>query len=266
VVTGGGSGLGRAFCLELGRQGAIVTVTDSNPESGEQVATSINAAGGKAHFQRVDVSRADEVQSLIDATVSRHGRIDYLFNNAGFALAGDVRDIGLDDWRRIIDVNLTGVVYGTVAAYPHMVRQGSGHIVNIASLAGLIGSPILTPYVTTKFAVVGLSMNLREEGAPHGVKISVVCPGFVETRIFDDAKIIRVSKNEIKALVTFKMMSADDAARATLRGVARNQDRIVFPGYAKILWWLYRWSPALLKPFGQKTIRDFGKMRERASR
>lgn len=261
IVTGGASGLGRALCQELGRQRAVVIVADLDAESGEQVAASINAAGGQASFRRVDVSQAAQVRSLVDAAVQQYGRLDYLFNNAGYAVAGDVRDIDFEHWRGIIEVNLWGVIHGTAAAYPIMTRQRSGHIVNTASLAGLIGCPTLTPYVTTKFAVVGLSANLREEAAGHGVKVSVVCPGFIDTGIFDAATIVRASKREVLSLVQFKMMDAEEAARRTLRGVERNQARIVFPFYARLLWWLYRLSPELLAPAGRKMIRDFEKLR-----
>jgi short-subunit dehydrogenase len=107
-----------------------------------------------------------------------------MLNNAGIALGGEVRDMDLEHWRRILDVNLWGVIHGTTAAYQVMVKQGFGHIVNTASLGGLIPEPMATAYATTKHAVVGLSTSLRAEAAELRVKVSVVCPGFVQTRTF----------------------------------------------------------------------------------
>ena len=186
-----------------------------------------------------------------------------LFNNAGFAVAGDVRDIALRDWRHIVDVNLMGVVHGTHAVYPLMVRQHSGHIVNTASVAGLVGAPSLTPYAMTKAAVVGLSTNLRHEAAIHGVRVSALCPGFIDTRIYEAATVARVSNADIFSLVPFKLMPVEAAARAALRGVARNQGQIVYPFHARLMWALYRLSPALLAPLLLKAAADFERLRER---
>jgi NAD(P)-dependent dehydrogenase (short-subunit alcohol dehydrogenase family) len=124
------------------------------------------------------------VQELVDETVRDYGRLDYMFNNAGIGMGGEVRDMDLEHWRRVLEVNLWGVTCGTSAAYEEMVRQGFGHIVNTASLAGLIPLPMVAAYCATKHAVVGLSASLRAEAAALGIKVSVVCPGFVETGIF----------------------------------------------------------------------------------
>src|SRR5690349_9167787 len=140
IVTGGASGIGRALCVELCRRGASVVVSDVRMESAETVAEEIVAAGGRATAAHLDVRQAAAVQALVDETVRVHGRLDYMFNNAGIGVSGEVRDLTLDEWRTVIDINLMGVVYGVTAAFPVMIRQGAGHIVNIASLAGLIWS------------------------------------------------------------------------------------------------------------------------------
>jgi len=264
VVTGGGSGLGRALCLALAQEAAVVVVTDIDGASAAQTAASIREEGGQAQHEALDVSDASAFTALVDRIVQRHGRIDLLFNNAGFAVAGDLRDIAHKDWRRIVDVNIMGVVNGTLAAYAHMVRQGSGHIVNTASVAGLVEAPTLTPYAMTKAAVVSLSMNLRTEAAMHGVKVSAICPGFIQTRIYDAATVARVSNTEVFSLIPFKLMPADAAAQAALRGVKRNQARIVYPFHAKLMWTLYRISPALLAPVLRKAVRYFQRLRDRA--
>ncbi len=133
------------------------------------------------HAVHVDVSNEEEVIQLINETVSEYGRLDYLFNNAGIAIGGDARDLTLEQWRRVPEVNLYGELYGTIIAYPIMVGQGSGHIVNVSSAAGLFPGPINAPYCTSKHAVIDLSLSLRVEGADLGVNVCVVCPGYVRT-------------------------------------------------------------------------------------
>jgi NAD(P)-dependent dehydrogenase (short-subunit alcohol dehydrogenase family) len=262
VVTGGAGGLGRALAEALGRLRARVVVADVDAAGAAQVAQAIEAAGGRAEAAALDVADAAAVQALIGDVVTRHGRIDLLINNAGFAVAGDLRDIPLADWRRIVEVNLMGVVHGCCAAYPRMVKQGSGHIVNTASLAGLIGAPALTPYATTKAAVIALSTNLRDEAAPHGVKVSVLCPGFIATGIYDAARVARVPNRALFSLIPFKLVPAERAAALALRGVAKNRARIVFPFYARLLWALHRISPRLLAPVVRRAVADFARLRD----
>lgn len=142
-----------------------------------------------------------------------------------------------------------------------MVKQGFGHIVNTASLAGLIGSPTMTPYATTKFAVVGLSTSLRTEAQRLGVRVSAVCPGFIQTGIFDAGTFVRSTKEAFLSQIPFKLMDARAAARKILRGVERNRAIIVFPFYARFLWWLSRINPSLLSPLSRKTVNDFRRTR-----
>ncbi len=263
IVTGGASGIGRALCEELGQRGAIVIVADINGEGAGQVAAAL-AGEGQARAAHVDVSQEEAVQNLIDETCSEHGRLDYIFNNAGIAISGEVRDLNLEHWRRVIDVNLLGVLYGTTIAYKLMIQQGFGHIVNTASSAGLIGYPMNIPYATTKFAIIGFSTSLRLEAAELGVKVSVVCPGYVDTGIYDATTIINVSpadREKLFAGIPFKLMDVTKAANAILRGVERNKAIIVFPAHARLLWWLYRLHPSLLNPVGSKYVKDFRKVR-----
>ena len=178
IVTGGGSGIGRALSLELAKRGAIVHVTDVNGASAEETAKQI---GGSAKHAALDVRDGAAVQRFCDAV----GRVDYMFNNAGIAVGGEVQDLSLAHWDRIIDINIRGVVHGIHAVYPGMIARGSGHIINTASLAGLLPTPLGTPYGMTKHAVVGLSVSLRAEAAAYGVRVSALCPGVIETPILD---------------------------------------------------------------------------------
>ncbi len=185
-----------------------------------------------------------------------HGRLDYIFNNAGIAVAGEVYDMSLDHWRRIIDINLWGVIYGTHAAYPIMVKQRSGHIVNVASTAGLVAFPTCTPYATTKHAVVGLSSSLREEALEFGVKVSAVCPGFIKTNIFEAAVMANASRDGLVSAAEEAGMEVDKAALKILRGVERNQRIINFPGQARLFWLLHRLHPDALGFIYRRMVKE----------
>ena len=179
IVTGAASGIGKALAGALARRGATVVLADID-EGGAKAAADALAAGppGRVSGVALDVTDAEAVASLVERVAQDHGHLDFLFNNAGIAVAGPVRELTLAHWNRTIDVNLRGVIHGVVAAYPIMIRQGHGHIVNTASLAGLLPAPMLTPYGMTKHGVVSLSESLRmeavaprcagERGVPRG--------------------------------------------------------------------------------------------------
>jgi NAD(P)-dependent dehydrogenase (short-subunit alcohol dehydrogenase family) len=261
IVTGGASGIGRALCEELARRGATaVVVADIDGEGAHKVA----AANRCAQAMHVDVCRAADVQALVDETASQHGRLDLMVNNAGVAICGEARDLTLDHWRRVLDVNLWGVIYGTTAAYRMMVDQGFGHIVNVASLDGLTPMPLATPYTAAKHAVVGLSTALRIEGAELGVKVSVACPGTVQTNILDTAAFVGIKREKAIAEMRlgFKMADPADCARAILHGVERNQAIIIDTRLNRLLWRLYRLSPSLYAALMQKGVEHMRPLRE----
>jgi short-subunit dehydrogenase len=195
----------------------------------------------------VDVSRRGDVQDLVDGTVSQHGRLDLMINNAGVTICGEVRDLTFEHWQRMLDVNLWGVIYGTTAAYRVMVEQGFGHIINVASLDGLAPMPLAAPYTAAKHAVVGLSTALRIEAADLGIRVSVACPGAVRTSVLDSATFVRIKRKEAIAEMQtgFRMADPIDCARAILRGVERNQAIIIDTRINRLFWWLYRQSPRL---------------------
>jgi NAD(P)-dependent dehydrogenase (short-subunit alcohol dehydrogenase family) len=262
IVTGGASGIGQALCHALASRGATVIVADINAEGAENVAAAIRQRGHQAAAHTVDVADADSVKQLVQQTVAAYRRLDYLFNNAGIAVTADARDLRIEHWHQVIGVNLLGVIYGVQAAYPIMAQQGSGHIVNIASLAGLLPYPTNLPYATTKHAVVGLSLSLRAEAADLGVKVSVACPGWVRSGISVASPILNVRREQVQPAFPFKLMEADTAARRILAGVARNQPVIIFPLYARMLWWVYRMRVTWLSGFGFKLIRDLRRLRK----
>ncbi len=261
IVTGGASGIGRALCRELSRNGSVVVVTDINSEGAEKVASEISTGGGRASAASLDVCQAEDVQQIIDDVVSEHGRLDFMFNNAGIAIAGETRDTTIDHWRRVLDVDLHGVVYGTTAAYQVMVKQGFGHIVNTASLVGLGPLPGGASYCAAKHAVVGLSTTLRLEAADLGVKVSVICPGAIDTEIFQASTYIRLNRDELLGNLPLKAMDVNRFAKRALKGVARNREYIVIPFTARFIWWLLRLYPGMLSPWGRHICRDLRKYR-----
>jgi NAD(P)-dependent dehydrogenase (short-subunit alcohol dehydrogenase family) len=194
IVTGGASGIGAALGRELAHQGARVVLADRQLELASEVVATINGAGGKAEAVELDVRDAIAFDAVVALTIERHGRLDYLFNNAGIAIGGEMREYRLDDWRDVVDVNLMGVVHGVQASYGRMIAQGYGHIVNTASVAGLLPSPFMGSYTTTKHAVVGLSRALRAEAARYGVRVSTLCPGVIRTPILTGGRFGRMAQ------------------------------------------------------------------------
>jgi len=266
IVTGGGMGLGAALCEELASRGATVVVADIDGDAARQVAGHLQQSGAPARAVRVDVANQAEVAKLIESTVAEHGRVDYMINNAGIAIGGDSRDLSMQQWRRVLDVDLLGVVHGTVHAYQVMARQGHGHIVNISSLSGLVPQPGNVPYCTSKHGIVGLSLSLRAEGADLGVKVSAACPGDMKTKIYDNMVVVNMPREQVATLsrrthYLMPQMSAEAAARAILRGVGRNRPLIVFPTAVQVIWHLYRRFPGLLCRINIHRMRMFRSLR-----
>jgi len=266
IVTGGGMGLGQALCEELGRRGSTVVVADIDGDAARRVAGHLEQSGRSALAVRVDVANETEVAQLIESTVAQYGRVDYMINNAGIAIGGDSRDLSMQQWRRVLDVDLLGVVYGTVHAYQLMARQGHGHIVNVSSLSGLIPQPGNVPYCTSKHGIVGLSLSLRAEGADVGVKVSAACPGDMKTKIYDNMVVVNMPREQVATLsrhthYLMPQMSAQAAARAILRGVNRDRPLIVFPFAVQVIWHLYRRFPGLFYRINVHRMRLFRGLR-----
>lgn len=248
VVTGGGSGIGAALCRALVGAGADVLCTDIDGEAAAAVAA---AAGGpgSARAARLDVTDAAAVQAAVDGVVARAGRLDLMFNNAGIAWGGDTELLTLDQWNAIIDVNIRGVVHGVAAAYPLMVRQGHGHIVNTASMGGLTAAGQITSYVMTKHAVVGLSLALRSEAAARGVGVTALCPAAVETPILDKGAIGGFVGRDyyLKGQGIKIPYDADRLARDALVAIERNKALLIKPRTARAQWLFARLAPGLMQ-------------------
>ncbi|WP_420804232.1 SDR family NAD(P)-dependent oxidoreductase [Salsipaludibacter albus] len=233
IVTGAGSGIGAALARRLRAGGAEVVTTD--------------VAG--------DVDRRLDVRDLAGcrALVAEVGVPDLVFANAGVSMGGPTHELGRAHWDHVIDVNLNGVVNTVLAVYPGMVERGSGHVVATASGAGLVAPPFVTAYAATKHAVVGLALGLRPEAALHGVRVSVLCPGAVETPILDrlpDEQLPPtptrpITAREYLSLLGQEPVDVDRFAHAALKAVERNRAIIAVPAQARALWYLHRLSPSL---------------------
>ncbi len=261
IVTGGASGIGRALSEELAQRGVHVVIADRQVDLAETVAAGIASRGGTAIAAELDVRDPQRFRQVVEGAVAAAGRLDYLFNNAGIAVAGEMRDYEPADWEDVFDVNLRGVCHGILAAYPVMIAQGHGHIVNTASVAGLVGPlPFQGSYVATKHAVVGISRALRVEAMRYGVRVSVLCPGAVRTPILRGGRYGRIKPGlDLAALAVHveRLIAIEPAllARRALRGVERNRAIIVEPFAGRVPWYLERLSPWLSEKLWHLVLR-----------
>ena len=203
---------------------------------------------GTARAVLLDVTSAADVAALVAVVAAEHGALDLMFNNAGISIGGETQELTLDHWDSIIDVNIRGVVHGVHAAYPVMVAQRSGHIVNTASMGGLMAAGLLTSYVMTKHAVVGLSLALRSEAAAFGVGVTAVCPSAVDTPILDKGAVGRFHGRDyfLKGQGVRRPLDPELLAAQVLEAVADNRPLLVTPRTARIAWRIGRISPSFV--------------------
>jgi NAD(P)-dependent dehydrogenase (short-subunit alcohol dehydrogenase family) len=252
-VTGAASGIGAAIAERLVARGDTVVLADVNLPAAKAMSDRLSAHGaGRAEPAAVDVTDRDAVHAMVQDVVTRHGRIDLFFNNAGIGTGGLAEELTSAHWDRTLDVNLRGVVHGVEAVYPLMLRQQGGHIVNTASLAGLVPAPLMAAYTTSKWAVVGLSRALREEGAGNGVKVSALCPAFAATPLLDEinsglpATLASTQTKRHVQRIQGRLATADEVAAAALAGVAKNKALILVPGKARLAAYGFRFAPQLV--------------------
>lgn len=224
IVTGAASGIGQAIARELTERGVDVFIADIDEAGGRKVVEEVTKAGGTARFLRLDVTDAGQVENAVRSVYEEYGRLDYMFNNAGISLYGELYDMTQAHWRRIVDVNLWGVINGVQAAYPIMKKQGFGHIANTSSATAMGPAPTAAAYATTKHAVLGLTTSLHYEAEAFGVKVSALCPSFVDTPIFASSEGINMDLGKVQAQMNKqKMMSPERFAQIAIRGLERNQ-------------------------------------------
>ncbi|MCE3202646.1 SDR family NAD(P)-dependent oxidoreductase [Paenibacillus sonchi] len=224
IVTGGASGIGKALCKELLKRRVYIVIADLNAEEGVKTVAELEGLGGACRFVQVDVADGPAVGELVNGVYREFGRLDYMFNNAGIAMYGEIGDMTQQNWQRVLDVNLWGVIHGVQAAYPLMKEQGSGCIANTASAAGLGPAPGSGAYSAAKHAVVGLTASLHYEAEAYGVKVSCLCPAFVDTPIFERGEAVHMDKKKVLAQVKKqKLMTPEHFAGIAFKGIERNE-------------------------------------------
>jgi NAD(P)-dependent dehydrogenase (short-subunit alcohol dehydrogenase family) len=246
IITGGASGIGAALARALAKRGVEVVLADRQLEAAESVAGELRERGHAATAVALDVRDLKATIAIVDETIARTSGIDFLFNNAGIGVGGEMDAYLPEDWDDVLDVNLRGVAYGVQA-----VKRGRGHIINTASMAGLVSAVGEGSYTAAKHGVVGLSKALRVEGRRHGVRVSVLCPGAIRTPILTGGKFGRINFEGLSEDAMLQMwaltrpMDVDVFAEKSLKAILANEAIIVFPRWWKALWYLERASPEL---------------------
>lgn len=256
IVTGGASGIGRALAEQLCMAGASVTIVDIDGPSADEVAAVLSKEGHRIRAAILDVADYDRLSHVVTRVAQDHGQLDLMFNNAGIGVVGEVQDMTIDHWRRALDVNLMGVVNGVAAAYPIMVAQGHGHIINTSSMGGVIPMPATVNYATAKFGIMGLSQSLRFEAELLGVCVSVVCPSRVDTPFAENTEWINLDREWImENTIPGGMISATECARRILKGVAKNK-AVINVGEAGFGAWVHRHFPFVTRALARRVGRQ----------
>jgi NAD(P)-dependent dehydrogenase (short-subunit alcohol dehydrogenase family) len=255
VVTGAGSGIGRSTSLAFAEQGATVVAADIDGGAAARTAELARLLGPKAHHRTVDVGDASAMEQLAREVIDEHGVPDVMVNNAGLGLAGPMLDTSVEDWDRLLRVNLWGVIHGCRLFGRAMVARGQGgHIVNVASAAAFAPSRSLPAYSTTKAAVLMLSECLRAELADNGIGVTAICPGVVRTGITTATRFVGVSdaEQERRRQATDRLyrrrgLSPDQVAAAVLDGVRHNLPVVPVGIEASWLRTQFRLAPSLAR-------------------
>ncbi|MBW2719124.1 MAG: SDR family NAD(P)-dependent oxidoreductase [Deltaproteobacteria bacterium] len=245
VVTGAGSGLGRALALDLAKRSASLVVSDINVAAAEETAELVRQQGATAEAVQCDVTDREAVFDLIDETEKRLGGIDFIANNAGVAVGGPFEQISIEDWRWAVDINLWGVIYGCQAAIPKMKAQGRGYILNVASAAGLLAPPAMSAYNVTKAGVVSLSETLFAEYKPEGIRVAVLCPTFFRTNIVEAGRGASTDKEDAQIIrwMERSKVQAPEVAKGAIDAVRDGKLYVQPMRDGRVAWRLKRTSP-----------------------
>jgi len=258
VVTGAGSGIGRAIALELARAGMHIVIADIDAARMAAVQQEIEALGRDALGVRTDVREHSALTELLSQTLARFGRCDVMVNNAGVFHANTLLGAPLEQWRRVLDTNLWGVIHGSHVFGAHFVAAGAGHIVNTASAAGLFPAVGMSSYSTSKFAIVGFSQQLRWELAAHGVGVTTLCPGVVNTGI-GAAHGVGLEHLGDPLELTARSPKPEGLARKVRRAIERDSPLVRYGADAYVFSFLRLWPQWLIDPLGRFMARTAGK-------
>ena len=245
LVTGSANGIGRAIAVRLAREGWNLALADIDEIGSQETLCMVESAGGTGHVELLDVTQPQQWLDLCDRLRAAWEQIDLLVNNAGVCGAGEVGEFTLSDWQWLLEINLHGVVYGCHTLVPWLKENPSGsHIINTASLAGFLSAPSMSAYNVAKAGVISLSETLYSELAPQGVGVSVLCPGFVPTRLLESGRFCRtVQRKTADGYMARARLVPEDIAEAAVRAMDKKQLHVVLPARARFLWRWKRLSP-----------------------
>ena len=245
LVTGAASGIGRELSLAFAAEKAVVLLVDIDETGLEETSGMLARMKADSSSYVVDVSDRQQVGDMAAKVREEFGSLDVLVNNAGVFVWADIADTTLEDWDWMVGVNLWGPIHTINAFLPGMIERKGGHIVNVASLGGLVTMPTVGAYSTTKFGLVGLTETLQHELKPHNIAVTLVCPGNIRTPIIDHIKVRGYDREKLTKLSYGVMprMAADKAAAIILRGVKRDRAMVVLTPSAHLMWYIKRLSP-----------------------
>jgi short-subunit dehydrogenase len=235
IITGASSGIGAATARQFAQAGYCVVLAARRVERLQALADDVSQGGGEVLIVPTDVCQIEDIEKLVNSALDRFGRIDVLFNNAGIGRFNWLEDLAVEDIENLIRINLMGLIYTTRAVLPYMIKRRSGSIINMASIAGLIGSPTYSIYAASKFAVRGFSEALRREVAVFGIHVSGIYPGAVSTEFASHTRAKR--KTGITTPKALRLSSAD-VARAVVGLVQRPRRMLVLPWYMHLAVWI----------------------------
>lgn len=257
IVTGAGSGLGRALCERLARDGWEIAVCDIDEVAAAQTLEAVQSAGGSGRVERFDVADPNAWNALRQQLESSWPQLDLLVNNAGVVVSGNVGDCPLEDWRWIVDVNLWNVVLGCHTFVDWLKRNPrGGHIINTASLAAFGSAPGMAAYNVTKAAVVSLSETLHAELLPHGVGVTVLCPSFFPTRLLANGRFHDMSHRRVAAAEFARTrLTAERVADEAMKAMRSRRLYVVLPARGRLIWYLKRLSPTFFVKLVVREVR-----------
>jgi NAD(P)-dependent dehydrogenase (short-subunit alcohol dehydrogenase family) len=262
VITGAASGIGKATAKAFAREGADLVIADNNTQGLEETAKEIHATGVRVLAKQLDVSDRKQVDSFAGVVMNERGHVDILINNAGVGVGGPLLDTSIEDYEWIFSINYWGVLYGLKAFLPHMVSRKYGHVVNIASGAGLCSIPAMSAYCSTKFAVVGLSETLRSEVRKFGIGVSTICPGIINTNIVAQSRMhlqegIRANHKRLVDFYRKFGWPPERVAKAILSAVRRNRSIVPVGPEAWAQWFTKRISQKFFDAMNESSSRFF---------
>jgi NAD(P)-dependent dehydrogenase (short-subunit alcohol dehydrogenase family) len=259
VVTGAGSGIGRALARELAARGAVVAAADLNPTAAKETVAGLpGPAGDRASAHPVDVADETQMRALVDAVIGRHGQVDIVVNNAGISTAPvPVLETPLSTYRTVMAVNFWGVVHGSLLFLPHLVQRPAANLVNVASFAGLIGISKMSPYVASKFGVRGFTESLRMELSAGPVAVTLVCPGGTKTSLMMNSPVVDPDRREAmhrQLAASGQAKSPESVARVIVRAIEHDRGRVLIGPDSKLLDAIVRVIPGAYPPLLRRGV------------